>query len=117
MDLDEDMSYIELEKNNHYRDSTDTIQADSSGKSQPKNSITQRITRSPVYVGGNVCCLLLNLLFLFVSVNKLFTLRKYCPDIPYSKLVHQLKLRSALMGTDSRHQRLWSICLITNDYR
>ena len=79
------MSYKQLEKEEPYRDSANVTQTESCPSPKSHKSILQRITSSPMYVGGNGCFLIVNILFLLVAVNKIISLRQYCPAIPYGK--------------------------------
>ena len=79
------MSYKQLEKEEPYHDSATVTQTESCPSPKSQKSILQRITSSSSYVGGNGCFLIVNILFLLVAVNKIISLRQYCPVIPYSK--------------------------------
>ncbi|KAL9610618.1 MAG: hypothetical protein Q9167_004692 [Letrouitia subvulpina] len=85
MDLDGDISYSKLEEVD-YDDSTHTVpDAVLPSRHNPrKQRIIQRATSSSAYVGMNGLLFIVNVWILLVSLNKVISLRRYCPEIPYT---------------------------------
>lgn len=85
MDLDGDISYSKLEEVD-YRDSTHTVpDAVLPSRHKPrKRAYIKRAITSSAYVGTNGLLLIVNVWILLVSLNKIISLRRYCPEIPYS---------------------------------